>query len=270
MPSSARAARGLLLPRLIPVGDPELDERIGGALEPIEESEQVPPAIEPLERLLMLDRARKGRGGGQRGSVSAGAGPGPHARCAARRGGRPTANCARAAADAGDIARHWEVSLERLQGDHRNLAEATAALGARSTWPNGATGCSRACRSDGATARHRLHRRGRNHHGRSGRRGAAAPRGANAGAEWSCFPALWLANILPDEEWEALGPDERGRGEQTHPQYHLKLLLDRIGVARGEVQRLAGKRACAHRRPCAARAVANAMTAPNSATNGAL
>ena len=37
---------GLLLPRLIPVGDPELDERIGGALDPIE-GEAVPPAIEP-------------------------------------------------------------------------------------------------------------------------------------------------------------------------------------------------------------------------------
>ena len=44
---------GLLLPRLVPVGDPELDERIGGALEPIEE-EPVPPAIDPTERLLWL------------------------------------------------------------------------------------------------------------------------------------------------------------------------------------------------------------------------
>ena len=41
---------------------------------------------------------------------------------------------------------------------------------------------------------------------------------------------------MPDEEWDALGPDEQGRGEQTHPQYHLKLLLDRMGIGRGEVQ----------------------------------
>src|SRR5919106_6680042 len=33
---------GLLLPRLIPVGDPELDERIGGALDPIDD-DPVPP-----------------------------------------------------------------------------------------------------------------------------------------------------------------------------------------------------------------------------------
>src|SRR3954468_10284677 len=37
---------GLLLPRLIPIGDPELDERIGGALDPIDEDEPIPPSID--------------------------------------------------------------------------------------------------------------------------------------------------------------------------------------------------------------------------------
>ena len=45
---------GLLLPRLIPVGDPELDERLGGALDRIDEGEPVPPAVDPMERLLTL------------------------------------------------------------------------------------------------------------------------------------------------------------------------------------------------------------------------
>src|ERR687890_421276 len=45
---------GLLLPRLIPIGDPELDERIGGALDPVDDQEPVPPAIEPLERVALL------------------------------------------------------------------------------------------------------------------------------------------------------------------------------------------------------------------------
>src|SRR5256714_9998962 len=48
------SGNGLLLPRLIPVGDPELDERIGGALEPIDDGEPIPPAIDPLSRLLAL------------------------------------------------------------------------------------------------------------------------------------------------------------------------------------------------------------------------
>ena len=45
---------GLLLPRLVPIGDPELDERIGGFLEAIDEDEAIPRAVEPLERLLAL------------------------------------------------------------------------------------------------------------------------------------------------------------------------------------------------------------------------
>src|SRR5689334_24428078 len=47
------SGNGLLLPRLIPVGDPEIDDRVGGALEAMD-SEPVPPAIDPTERLLRL------------------------------------------------------------------------------------------------------------------------------------------------------------------------------------------------------------------------
>src|SRR3982750_2228496 len=56
---------GLLLPRLIPIGDPELDERIGGALDRIDEGAPVPPSIEPLERVLTLASI----GGGAAGSA---------------------------------------------------------------------------------------------------------------------------------------------------------------------------------------------------------
>ena len=75
------------------------------------------------------------------------------------------------------------------------------------------------------------------------------------------IPGLWLSNLFPDEEWEALGPDEKGRGEATHPQYHLKLGLDRLGVGREEVQtwRWSG---LATSSPARGRAVANAMAAP--------
>src|ERR687890_473376 len=47
------SGNGLLLPRLIPIGDPEIDERMAGALEPVE-AEPVPPAIDATERLLKL------------------------------------------------------------------------------------------------------------------------------------------------------------------------------------------------------------------------
>ncbi|MDP8993519.1 MAG: double-strand break repair protein AddB, partial [Pseudomonadota bacterium] len=55
-----RSRGGLLLPRLIPVGDPELDERIGGAFEPLGEGEEIPPAAEPVERLMLLARLVQG------------------------------------------------------------------------------------------------------------------------------------------------------------------------------------------------------------------
>ena len=66
---------------------------------------------------------------------------------------------------------------------------------------------------------------------------------------------------MPDAEWEALGPDDHGKGEPTHPQYQLKLLLDRIGVAREEVRpwRFSGR---APSPPARSRAIANAMAAP--------
>src|SRR4051794_26125995 len=47
-----QSGNGLLLPRLIPIGDPELDERIGGALDQV--GEPLPRAIDPTERLLRL------------------------------------------------------------------------------------------------------------------------------------------------------------------------------------------------------------------------
>src|SRR6476659_1304644 len=38
---------GLVLPRLVPIGDPELDDRIGGALDPADTSDLIPPAVDP-------------------------------------------------------------------------------------------------------------------------------------------------------------------------------------------------------------------------------
>src|SRR6185369_12534923 len=104
---------GLLLPRLIPIGDPELDDRIGGALEPID-GDPVPPAIDALERSLTL--ASIVRGG-----------------CASSAEAlRLAADLARAldaleveeidprrlrdaVGETSDLARHWEQALEKLQ-----------------------------------------------------------------------------------------------------------------------------------------------------------
>src|SRR6476646_6426525 len=72
---------GLLLPRLIPVGDPDLGERIGGAIAPLAGDRAARPAAQPCR----TDARRRHFG---RRSASAGAGPCPHAGCLAGRGGR--------------------------------------------------------------------------------------------------------------------------------------------------------------------------------------
>ena len=144
---------------------------------------------------------------------------------------------AHAAADAGEIARHWQVSLERLRAiidvwprrlrelgridlaERRNRLLAGLAARWRERPPSGFTVAAGITTTAPAVAG-LLHRVAR------------LPEG------FVVLPALSLANGLPEDEWDALGPDEHGRSEQTHPQYHLKLLLDRIAVAREEVQLL--------------------------------
>src|SRR4051812_13827896 len=104
---------GLLLPRLIPIGDPELDDRIGGALDPIDD-DPVPPAIESLQRLLMLADMVRGEG-------TTGAEALRLAQDLARTLDTllveqvDPSRLRNAAEDAGDLAMHWQVSLERLR-----------------------------------------------------------------------------------------------------------------------------------------------------------
>lgn len=249
---------GLVLPRLIAIGDPDLDDRIGGALDPADSAKPVPRAIDPLARQLALAAI-------------------------VRRGGEGAAEAMRLASDLArtldaltieevsasrlgsmdleteDLAAHWQKSLDRLQAiiaawpaelarrgaidltDRRNrLLRATANRWA-SNPPAGftiAAGITTAAPAVAALLRTVSQMEG----------GAVV------------LPALALADVMSDEEWAALGPDEDGRGEESHPQYHLKLLLDRIDVARGEVDQWRGGGRAAS--PAVrGRAVANAMTA---------
>ena len=227
---------GLLLPRLIPIGDPELDERIGGALEPLDDAEPIPPAIDPLQRLLTLAELVRGEGGGSTEALHL-------AQDLAR-----TLDLLlveevdpRRLADAGAEMRRPRRALASFArtaaSDHRTVAEA---IGAE-------LGRNRPCRPPQPAACAGLRAAGPNKppEGFTVAAGitTAAPavtallhRVARMPEGMVVVPALSLASVMPDEEWDALGPDEQGRGEETHPQYHLKLLLDRMGIARGEVQ----------------------------------
>ena len=249
---------GLLLPRLIPIGDPELDDRLGGALDPVG-GEPVPPAIDPLERLLRLASLVGGRAGGSAEALRLAADLARALDALLVEEIAPS-DLRTAGDDAADLAEHWQ----------RSLAELAVIV---EYWPGILAGHGAI---DLADRRNRLLRRTADRwradppSGFTVAAGITTPAPAVAALLGQIarlpqglvvLPGLSLADAMPDEEWDSLGPDDDGRGEETHPQFHLKHLLDRIGVARGEVERWrhSGRAASS---PARARAIANAMAAP--------
>ncbi|PSJ37261.1 double-strand break repair protein AddB [Allosphingosinicella deserti] len=254
---------GLLLPRLIPVGDPELDERVGGALDPVDGGDPVPPAIDPVERLFLLARLVERQMDGIDAAEAL----------------RLAEDLARTldqllveevdparlrdfAADVPDLSIHWQASLARL----------TVIL---DQWPRELAARGRIDLAD---------RRNRLLHAVARRWRAEPPRGfVCAAGITSAAPAIaallrTVARLpagsvvlpgldldMPEEEWQALGPHvpdpvtgRRRASIETHPQFHMKLLLDRMAVGRGELQRWrwgGGRDAPAVR----SRAITNAM-----------
>jgi ATP-dependent helicase/nuclease subunit B len=256
-----RSGGGLLMPRLVPVGDPELDERIGGLFEPLGEA-PIPPAIEPERRLMLLARLVQ---------LHLGADAAEALRLAedlARTLDQlliedvDPGRLARFAEDMPELAAHWEKSLGQLRlilsdwpqllaergridlADRRNRLLKRVARRWRETPPAGFV-CAAGITS-AAPALARL-------------LGTVARLGDGS----VVLPALDLD--MGEEEWEEFGPHEpdpeSGRRKpsiETHPQFHLKLLLDRMGVGRAEVEvwrRGGGRDAPAAR----SRAIAHAM-----------
>ena len=261
-----RSGGGLLLPRLVPVGDPELDERIGGMLEPLGDGEApVPPAIEPARRLMLLARLVQMHHGADAAEALRLAGDLARTLDQLLIEEVDPQRLARFAEEAPELSGHWQKSLDQLRlilsdwpdalrdrgridlADRRNRLLGAVARRWRERPPAGfvcaagiTTAAPAVARLLGVVAR--------------------LPGGMVV------LPALDLA--MAEEEWEALGPHEadpatgaRRRAIETHPQFHLKLLLDRMSVGRGEValwRRGGGRDAPAAR----SRAIAHAMAAP--------
>jgi len=250
---------GLVLPRLIAIGDPDLGERIGGALDPLDLADEIPPAIDPLERQLLLARLIKSE------DQSAAEAMRLAIELARTMDGLaveeiPATRLADAVNETPELAGHWLNSIERFRAvldrwpalladrgvidlvDRRNrLFRALAGRWADRP-PEGftlAAGITTSAPAIGALL------------------GVVAR--IDAGAV--VLPALADARSMPNEEWDALGPIDEGWGEESHPQFHLRRLLDRIGVARAEVSPWpgGGRAASAAVR---GRAVINAMVAP--------
>ncbi len=241
------AAGGLLLPRMALIGDIDLDESLGALLDPLGAGDQVPPAIDPLQRRFRLAAiiAREGAG---------------------RAGADDPAEALRLACDYARVLDQLQIeekSLEQLDtiDVEADLAEHWVAardlfMRVGRAW---ATELVQAGMIDPAERRNRLldkaAQRWRDHPPATPVIAAgittAAPAIARLLRSISTLPQGMV--VLPgldldmDEPlWEAIGspvtaPPEPGsppteKPAITHPQFHLKQLLHAMSVSRAEVQ----------------------------------
>ncbi len=241
---------GLLMPRMIAVGDLDLDEKLGAALDPLGAAE-IPPACDPVRRWLALGRLIAEE------RIAEGMTP---------LSGRARLNLAREMARAMDRLLVEEKSADDLLSD----AVLDSVAGVAEHWKRAIRLFARVNirwqaelalhgEVDAATRRNLLF-------DRAARRwnDAPPPHAIVAAGVTSASPALARllrvvaglpqgAAVLPDLDlamddaaWDELGPagaaQEPGgavfgaNDALTHPQYHLKLLLNRMGVNRAEVQ----------------------------------
>lgn len=230
---------GLLMPRLAVIGDADLDESVALALDAIDD-DPISPAIEPLRRrLLLAELIERHRPEGEEAITGAAAfqladGLG---RVIDQLHYEEVAVSALVDLDLGAFAEHWQASLVRLRllVDH---------------WPDI---LARTGSIDRAERRNRLLDRVT-----AGWRAAPPARFVIAAGITTAAPAIarllrtvadmergmvvlpGLDGVMTAEEWGALGPtrpdpENPARPLETHPQYHLKLLLDRMGASREEV-----------------------------------
>ncbi|RSU52355.1 double-strand break repair protein AddB [Sphingomonas sp. S-NIH.Pt15_0812] len=261
---------GLLLPRLVPLGDPDLGEAVGAALDTADEDDPPPPAVAPYARRMILarlvgeERARAGQ-------------PVPAAE-AVRLAGDLAHTLDQLLVEEVPPTRLAELDLgpELTEHWHRALSTFRIVL---DRWPDE---LARLGRIDAADRRARLL-------GRLETRWRLAPPPGFVCAAGITDAAPAVARLLrcvsemaegqvvfagldldmAEEEWEALGPHPADpvtghvpRSIETHPQFHLKQMLDRMGVARGEVRAWRGGAAAVSgpdSDPARGRAIANAL-----------
>lgn len=227
-----QAEGGLLLPRLVAVGDSELDEKAGVALDAIDDA-PLPPAIEPLRRQLILARlVQQDRGidGAEAMRLAA-----DLARTLDQLIVEEIAPSKLAELNlSGELSAHWNASLDQMK----------AIL---DLWP---LELKRLGRIDMADRRNRqLNRVAERWRTKppgtfviAAGISTAAPAVARLLATVARIPhgQVVLAGLdldISDEEWTAIGGGETEPAIETHPQFHLYQLLQRMKVGRGEVRR---------------------------------
>jgi ATP-dependent helicase/nuclease subunit B len=250
-----RAEGGLLLPRLVSIGDPELDDRIGPLFDPAGD-DRIPPAIDPLARQLILARLiGQARPADPIQPIEAVRLAADLARTLDQMIVEEVDPIRLADVVPAELSEHWQASLDVLQvvlkrwpeeltrrgridlADRRNRLLVAAERRWAATPPDGlivAAGISAAAPAVGRLL-HRI---------------ARLPQGM--------VVVAGLDRFMPDAEWDALAGGEGERPIETHPQFTLRQMLDRMSVAREEVRPWrAGRDGASHDR---AKSVGNAMT----------
>lgn len=243
-----RVEGGLLLPRLVAVGDLALDEALGPFLDPLADEQPVPPVIPPAERLLLLAELVTKQ---------------------AQRDGRNIM-----AAEAIRLARKLAEMIDELEIEQKTetdlLALKDESQEGAGHWdiaysqvsailPQYRSVLAERSMTGPAERRNALLERLTDRL-RSGGHSAPIMAAGITTSAWAIakllrqvavmpnglviLPAVDLA--MPEEEWAQLGPHEPSdegirspRAHETHPQFHLKLLLHRMSARREEVEALA-------------------------------
>lgn len=247
--AGATGTPGLLMPRMVLVGDLDLDEAMGPLFDSLGAGAAIAPAADPVRRWLRLAQFVE-EAGARLGRKSLT----PAARLRLARDIARSID--RLLVEEIDVEELWQERVLRVLEDNAEHWKANTQLfyAVASMWQ-----AELAARGeiDAAQRRNLLFRE-------AARRMRDAPPGTPyvAAGVTSAAPALAAllrtiselprgAVVLPDLDlsmgdavWDELGsagdPTAEtpfGRDDAvTHPQYHLKLLLNRMGVARGEVQ----------------------------------
>ena len=222
-----RSERGLLLPRIVPIGDADLGEQVGSALDPAD-AEPIPPAIDPLERQMTLAQMLQDKDAALDGAQAM--------RLAADLGrvlDQLTVERVKPSAlrelDVASLSDHWAKSLETLKIILDEWPKRLAELG----------------KIDLADRRNRQLDRVTDRWRTSPPSGFVVAAGISAGAPAVAQFVKTVANLergqivlagldlfMPAEEWDVIGGGEGAGPLETHPQFHLWQLLDRIGVPR--------------------------------------
>jgi ATP-dependent helicase/nuclease subunit B len=237
-----QAAPGMLLPRMVAVGDMQLDEALGPMLDPIDAGSALWPAIAPFERLMLLAKLVQDH-------QSSGA---PLSPAEALRLARKLAELIDALevdlidfsqfADIkieADLAGHWQsayarllqilpayraaLTARKLMGPAERRNHLLAALEQRLAQNAGEAPIIAVGITTSAKAVARVLRRV-----------ARLPNGH------VILPGVDLE--LPDARWDDLSPSTddspsfaRRRNVEVHPQFHLKHLLELMGIDRSEI-----------------------------------